>query len=64
MNFQKLAEALNTGVVHIWFTSLNSGEELEGHYTLENRNIGKVNPDSSKIPLFRTTSKKNNRRGC
>ena len=52
MNFQKLVEALNTGVVLIWFTSLNSGDELEGHYTLKNRHIGKVNPDSSKIPAF------------
>ena len=52
MNASKILEALDRGVVHIWFTSLNSGDELEGHFTLKNRNVGKINPTSDKISAF------------
>ena len=52
MNASKILEALDRGVVHIWFTCLNSGDELEGHFTLKNRNVGRINPTSDKIIAF------------
>lgn len=52
MNAQPILEALNNGVVHIWFTSLVSGDELEGHYTLKDRNVGRIDPTSNKILAF------------
>lgn len=58
MNASKILEALNNGVVHIWFTSLISGDELNGHYTLKDRNIGKVDPTSDKIPAFDVSKNK------
>jgi hypothetical protein len=58
MNAQPILDALNKGVVHIWFTSLNSGNELDGHFTLKGRNVGRIDPTSSKIPAFDVSRKK------
>jgi|TARA_S200002703_G_scaffold140208_2_gene131337 hypothetical protein len=58
MNAQPILEALNKGVVHIWFTSLNSGNELDGHFTLKDRNVGKIDPTSAKIPAFDISNNK------
>lgn len=58
MNAQPILDALDKGVVHIWFTSLTSGDELEGHFTLKNRNVGRVDPTSSKIPAFDVSKNK------
>lgn len=52
MSTELILKALNMGVVRIWFTSLKSGNEIEGHFTLKNRNVGKVNPKSDKIVAF------------
>jgi hypothetical protein len=58
MNASEILKALESGVVHIWFTSLNSGEELDGHFTLVNRNVGRINPGSDKIPAFDVSKNK------
>ena len=58
MKAKPILDALNKGEVHIWYTSLNSGKELDSYYTLEDRHIGKIDPNSDKIVAYDTIDNK------